>query len=64
MHWLSENKEWLLSGVLVAVPVAFLGWILSRRSSGRVQRQKGGRGSTNVQVGRDFVVKKDRDDDE
>ena len=64
MHWLSANKEWLLSGVLVTLPLAVVGWFLSRRSGGGVQKQKGGRGSKNVQVGRDLIVKQERRDDE
>jgi hypothetical protein len=61
MQWILANKQWLFSGVLVAVPLAAMGWLLAKRSIS--QRQKGGKGSTNVQVGRDFTVNKRSPDD-
>ncbi len=40
MDWIIENKEWLFSGVLIAVPLAVLGCFFSTK---RVkQTQKGG----------------------
>lgn len=30
--WIMENKEWLFSGVGVAVPLAIIGWLCSKRS--------------------------------
>jgi type VI protein secretion system component VasK len=69
MHWITENKEWLFSGVAVAVPLAVIGWFLARakrRSEKRIeQKQKSGSGSINIQVGRDISVngkRKKRDD--
>jgi type VI protein secretion system component VasK len=64
MHWITENKEWLFSGVAVAVPLAVIGWFLARakRNAKRTsekrieQRQKSGSGSINIQVGRDISV--------
>jgi len=29
--WIIENKEWLFSGVAVAVPLAIIGWLYSKR---------------------------------
>ena len=60
MTWISENKEWLFSGVAVAIPLAVAGWLIhSRRSPRSVQKQRGGKGSTNIQVGRDLTVGQD-----
>ena len=56
MDWIIANKEWLFSGLLVAVPIAIIGWILSRRRSTLSQRQRGGKGSTNIQVGGDLKI--------
>jgi len=62
MDWLYDNRAWLLDGVLVAVPLALIGWWLQRRSAGaskrpgRTLRQRGGRGSINIQAGRDVRV--------
>lgn len=57
IDWIAENKEWLFSGVFVAV----IGWLFI--SKGKKQVQKGGKGSTNIQVGGNFVIKGDRDDE-
>ena len=51
MGWLIENKEWLFSGALVAMPLAFLGWILGKRAVRHFQKQRGGNGSVNIQAG-------------
>lgn len=32
LDWIRENKEWLFSGVAVAVPLAIIGWLCSKRS--------------------------------
>ena len=63
ISWISAHS-WLFGGVLVAVPIAIIGWILQIRlarrkkdggAGGRVikQRQKSGRNSTNIQAGND-----------
>lgn len=59
MEWIAANKEWLFGGAAVAVPLAIIGWLLAARHNS--QRQKGGDGSMNIQVGRDFKVN-DRND--
>lgn len=43
LDWLIQNKTWLFSGIAVSVPVALIGWILSRKKCGRniVQRTRG-----------------------
>lgn len=54
MDWILENKEWLFSGVAVAIPLAIIGWIISRKI--KTQKQKSGNKSTNIQVGGDFTI--------
>lgn len=49
MDWFIENREWLFSGVAIAIPLAIAGWAFS--SKGQKQVQKGGKGSTNIQIG-------------
>lgn len=65
MEWITDNREWLFSGAFVAIPLAVLGWALGRnsKSPGRVQRQRGGRGSTNLQAGGDILIEPEREDD-
>lgn len=63
MAWVLENKEWLFSGVLVALPLAILGWIFGRRAVTRMQSQRGGRSSTNIQAGGDAHVQMVAPDD-
>lgn len=56
MDWIINNKEWLFSGVAVAVPVAIIGWIST--STTLKQKQKGGKGSTNMQIGGNITFTK------
>lgn len=49
MAWIIENREWLFGGIAVAIPLAILGWFVSNR--GNKQVQKGGKNSTNIQIG-------------
>lgn len=51
--WFANNYKWLLDGILVTVPVAIIGWLFFRQRASRTlnQRQQGGHGSTNVQIG-------------
>lgn len=55
MDWLIENKEWLFSGIAIAIPLAIAGWVLSSKSQKQIQ--KGGKGSTNIQVGGSINIK-------
>jgi cell division protein YceG involved in septum cleavage len=56
VDWIISNKEWLLSGVAVAVPVAIVTWFLIRKSTNSKQIQKSGKNSINIQVGRDINI--------
>ncbi|PCH94033.1 MAG: hypothetical protein COB83_12680 [Gammaproteobacteria bacterium] len=60
MEWFVENKEWLFSGVAIALPLAMVGWLLSSRKNKQVQ--KGGNNSINIQVGGNFKVGGSKDD--
>lgn len=53
LQWLLDNKEWVFSGVGVALIVALVAW-LRRPVAGTNQRQEGGSGSRNIQAGRDI----------
>jgi len=58
IEYIIDNKEWIFSGIGVAV----ISWFLLRKSTGSNMSQKGGKGSTNIQVGGDFSVSpKDED---
>lgn len=61
MDWIIANKDWLFSGVAVAIPLAIVGWFFSR--SGNKQIQKGGKNSTNIQVGGSIKISDKKDDD-
>ncbi|MAD45835.1 MAG: hypothetical protein CMH98_12585 [Oceanospirillaceae bacterium] len=61
MEWITENKDWLFSGVAIAIPLAIIGWFIS--SSKNKQVQKGGHNSTNIQVGGSFKIGKNKDDE-
>jgi hypothetical protein len=63
MNWLIQNREWLFGGVLVAVPLAVVGWILAKRHSVKSQKQVGGDNSVNVQVGGNIQIGRGERDD-
>lgn len=50
--WIASHKEWLFSGVAIAVPLAFVSWLISRKD--KTQSQVAGDNSTNIQVAGDF----------
>jgi plastocyanin domain-containing protein len=56
IDWLYANKEWLLSGVGIAIPIAIISWFLMRKSNSQKQIQKSGNNSINIQVGRDLDI--------
>lgn len=61
MEWISLNKEWLFSGLAIAIPIAVIGWFISSRKS--TQIQKGGDNSTNIQVGGAINLNSKKDDE-
>lgn len=58
MEWIIDNKEWLFSGLGVAIIVGLFAW--SRQIKHR-QVQKGGHGSTNIQAGGDIDIGRRKD---
>jgi len=61
MEWIIENKTWLFSGIAIAVPIAIIGWIVSKNTNNQVQ--KGGDNSTNIQVGGSIKIKAGKKDE-
>jgi hypothetical protein len=61
VEWIIENKTWLFSGLAVAIPLAIIGWILSRHRNKTVQKQKSGSRSVNIQAGRDVSIGERKD---
>jgi len=61
MNWIAENKDWLFSGVAIAIPIAIIGWLISSRKNKQVQ--KGGDNSTNIQVGGNLSLGGKKDDE-
>ena len=58
-RWLVANREWIFSGVGVAVIGSFVGWLVHRdRAIRSNQTQHGGVDSLNLQAGRDITVNK------
>lgn len=60
MEWIIQNKEWLFSGIAIAIPLAIIGWFFSSR--GNKQVQKSGDNSTNIQVGGNLKIDDNKDD--
>jgi len=59
IEYLLENKEWMFSGIGVAV----ISWLLFRNSNSLNMSQKSGKNSTNVQAGGNFTMNKKDDTD-
>lgn len=60
ISWMLQNKDWLFGGLLVSVPIACVGWIITvcvgkRRGSPLYQQQTSGANSINLQSGRDTM---------
>lgn len=51
-----DGWGWAFSGIGATVVGVLLAWLITKRSknSRRVMKQRGGRGSTNIQVGHDL----------
>jgi len=54
-EWITNNKEWVFSGVGVAVLAGVFGLFRNRKSPPQ-QTQISGKNSTNIQAGRDVSV--------
>jgi hypothetical protein len=51
VQWLIDNKEWVFSGVGVALIAGLVGLYFRSRSGGQSQYQRSGDNSTNIQIG-------------
>lgn len=60
MEWIIGNKEWLFSGIAIAIPLAIMGWFFS--GQGNKQTQQGGDNSINIQVGESLKIGGEADD--
>ncbi|BBB66589.1 hypothetical protein UNDYM_2336 [Undibacterium sp. YM2] len=60
MEWIIQNKEWLFSGIAIAIPLAIIGWFFSSRGNSQVQ--KSGDNSTNIQIGGNVKIGGKKDD--
>ncbi|GAA1565982.1 hypothetical protein GCM10009789_19330 [Kribbella sancticallisti] len=59
MDWIRDNLEWIVGGA-VATFVAICGLLASARfRSSRRQDQKGGKGSVNLQAGKNIKYRRD-----
>jgi hypothetical protein len=63
MEWLSENKEWVFSGigvVAITLLISFIIWTIKKKNtaSGIIQNQTSGDNSMNYQSGRDIHIGK------
>jgi len=60
MDWFLKNKEWLLSGIAVTIPLAIISWIFGRQKKSKkqpTQIQIGGDNSKNIQAGGNLLIK-------
>ncbi|MCI5114995.1 MAG: hypothetical protein D3921_14370 [Candidatus Electrothrix sp. AW1] len=53
LAWIIENKEWLFSGVLVAVIGAVIGWLRSKQSKGEINigSRNNAKGDQHINIG-------------
>ncbi|QBQ54007.1 hypothetical protein E3U44_05395 [Nitrosococcus wardiae] len=57
LDYIMNNKEWIFSGIGVAV----ISWVSFRKSSNTKMTQKSGDNSTNIQVGGSINVSNKKD---
>jgi len=62
MEWILNNREWLFSGIAIAIPLAIVSWLIPSRR--KKQIQKSGDNSTNIQIGGNFKIGGNKDDKE
>lgn len=57
MNWIIDNKDWLFSGIAIAVPIALIGWFfVKKQNKQNNQTQQSGTNSTNIQVGGNIEI--------
>lgn len=59
MEWILSNKEWFLSGIGIAIPLAFITLFFQKKNQAKqIQNQRSGNNSSNLQAGRDITTNK------
>lgn len=61
--WVIDNKEWLFSGVGVAIIIGIVGLIFKKTYASSTQTIRSGERSTNIQVGRDVSITAKKESD-
>lgn len=63
MSWLRTNAYWIFEGIGVAI-IAWVGWLFFHRKAEakHSQIQNSGKGSTNLQAGRDLNIGQHKND--
>ncbi|ADD03132.1 hypothetical protein Thit_1893 [Thermoanaerobacter italicus Ab9] len=61
-NWLITNKEWVFSGIGVAVLTVLFSLFKSKRDKRINQKQIAGDGSINIQIGENVKISKSGDD--
>jgi len=54
--WLSEHYKWIFSGVGVTVIVGIFTLFFTKKQASSSQIIRSGKGSTNIQSGRDVII--------
>ncbi len=55
MEWLSDNKEWIFSGIGVFIIGGLVKWLFNRNTAKSYKmKQKSGDNSINIQIGGDY----------
>lgn len=65
IEWIIENKEWLFSGIAIAIPLSLISWKLSKKGNSKFkQSQITGNNSNNIQARGDITIKNVRNKDD
>jgi hypothetical protein len=54
LNWIVQNKEWIFSGIGVAVITGFISILSKNKGTSSKQTIRSGGGSNNLQAGRDI----------
>jgi len=54
--WIEQNKEWLFSGLGIAIIGWFITWSINRHKNTSHQIQKSGKNSVNIQAGKNINI--------
>lgn len=59
LDWISDNRAWIFDGIGAIAITSLIGIIFKRKNNSGAIYQKGGRGSTNLQAGRDLNINRE-----